>query len=100
MADDRRGRVAAMCVDHRLHAVGRQHFQRAGECGFGQRMRVHAQEQRPVNALSLAIQANRLRDRQDVGFVESAGESRTAMSGRSECDALSRQSAGSGASSK
>ena len=50
---DRRRRVAAGGVDHHLDAVGGQHLERAREGGLGERVRVDADEQRPVDALPL-----------------------------------------------
>ena len=46
----RSGRIAARAVDHGVHAVGGQHFQRADPGGIGERVRVHGQEQRAADA--------------------------------------------------
>ena len=79
MRNHGRRRISAVRVDHRLDAVGGKDFKSAGESGLGQRMRVHAQEQRPVDASVAAIEAHRLRDRQDVRFIEGGREGGAAM---------------------
>jgi len=52
-------------------------------------MRIDAEEERPVDALLAAIEADRLSDRKDVGFVERSGQRRAAMTGRAEGNLLS-----------
>jgi len=79
---DRRGwRVARLAVgfaaagvDTRLDAVGRQHFQRRDERRLGQRVGVHAHEQRAVDAFPAAVIADRLGGGEDVPLVEAALE--------------------------
>ena len=56
--------------EHHLDSVCRQHFQRGGAGRNGKRMRVDAEKQRAVGCLLLAIEADRLGDREDVPFVE------------------------------
>ena len=84
------GRVAATLVDHHLDAVGGQHLESGDEGRLRQCVRVHPHEERTVNPLCLAIQANGLRDGQDVRLVETAFERRAAVSRRPERDALRR----------
>ena len=88
--DDRRGRIAAIAIDHHLDAVGGEHLQGAHKSRLGQRMGVHAHEQRAVDAVSQAIRANGLRDGQDVRFVEGAFERRATVSRRPERHTLRR----------
>ena len=97
--DHRRRRVAVVRVDHRLDAVGREHFESAGESRLRQRMGVHAEEQRPVDAAMLPIKADRLRDRQDVRLVESTSNAEPRwpeVPKSTRCDGI----AGSGTSAK
>ena len=65
--------------DHDFHPVCRQHLQRAGKSRHGKRMRVHAEKQRAIDLLLLAVQANGLTDGEDMPFVESLFECGTAM---------------------
>ena len=53
-------------------------------------MRIEPQEQRAVDALLLAICADRLTDRQHVRFVEAAFERDAAMAGGAERHTLRR----------
>ena len=53
-------------------------------------MRVDAEKQRAVDAVLLPVAADRLRDRQDVPFVEAACERGAAVPGGAEADALRR----------
>lgn len=95
---DRRGRGIARLaagfratgVDARLDAVGRQHFQRRDERRLGQRMGVHAHEQRAVDAFLAAVIADRLGGGEDVPLVEAALERGTAMPGGAERHLLRR----------
>ncbi len=80
----RRGRELAAAGEHRLHTVRRQHFQRTLQRRLRQGMGVRTDEQRAVDALALAVFADRLADRQDVPFVEAALERTAAMTGRAE----------------
>jgi len=52
-------------------------------------MSVNSEEERPPNLLLFAVIADRLRDCQNVPFIECAVEGRPAMAGRTEHDALS-----------
>ena len=49
------GRVVAVGSDPYVNFVGRQHLQRAREGGLGKRMRIDAEEERPVDSLLFAI---------------------------------------------
>ena len=84
----RRRRVAARAVHHRLDAIGSQHFERTGECRHRERVRVHPEVERTADILALAIEANRLADREDVRLVERRIECGPAMPRRAERDAL------------
>ena len=53
-------------------------------------MRIDAHEQRPVDALLLAVLTQRLGNRQHVVLVETAFEGRTAVPGRAKRDLLVR----------
>jgi hypothetical protein len=88
MRNDGRRRVAIALVDHHLHPVGGQYFERARKRGNGQRMRVDAQEQRPRDALLLPMSADGLGDGEDVRFVEGPVEGRAALTGGAEGHAL------------
>ncbi len=75
---------------HDLHPVGRQHLQGAGKSRDGKCVRVHAEEQRPVDLLLRAVQADRLTDGENVPLVEGLLERRSAMSRGAERHALPR----------
>ena len=62
--------------DHDLDAVGGQHLECAGERRRRQRVSVEADEQRSVDVLLPAVLADRLADREHVGFVEADVERR------------------------
>ena len=86
--DDRSRSVAIVSIDHHVDAIGRQHFQSAGKSGLRKRVRIDADVERSVDALLLAIEANRLRDCEDVRLVERVIERGAAMPGSSKHDAL------------
>ena len=88
--DHRRRRVAVVLVDHHLDAIGREHFQRARQRRLRQRVGVDAGEQRPADAAGLAVIADRLADREDVGLVEGVVEGGPAMPRRAERHPLRR----------
>ena len=68
---DYRGRsVTIVSIDHDVDAIRCQHLQSAGKSGLRKRVRIDADVERPVDALLLAIEANRLRDCEDVRLVE------------------------------
>ena len=72
--DHRGRRKTVLRVDHHIDFIGGEHFQRAGQCRFGERMGVDTDEQRPGDAGLAAIVAYALRHRQDVGFIEGVVE--------------------------
>src|SRR5206468_4302360 len=53
-----------------------------------QRVRIEADEQRPVDSVLFAVEADRLRDREDVVLAEGVPERGAAMSGGPENDSL------------
>ena len=86
-----RGRSVFIALrQHDVHAVGRQHFQRAGQRRHGERMRVHAEKQRAIDVLLRSVQANGLTDGEDMPFVESLVERGTTMSRGAERNPLCR----------
>ncbi len=70
MRDDGSRRVFVSLRDHDVHAVGRQHLERAGKSRDRERVRVHTQKQRAIDLFLPAVQANGLTDGEDVPFVE------------------------------
>jgi len=74
--------------DPGFHLVRGQHLQRTFECRLRQRVRIDADIQGAVDALVLAVFADRLANREHVPFVEAALERAAAVSGRAEHDAL------------
>ena len=88
MGHGRRRCVFVVRGRHDLHAVRGEDFDRGGERGRGEGVRVESQKQRPVDALLSAVIADRLSDRQDVRLVEARVERAAAMSGGTEGDAL------------
>src|ERR1035437_2392735 len=59
-------------------------WESAGEGRFGERMGVLGEENRAIGAIGRTVLADRLRDRQDVAFVERAIERGAAMPGGTE----------------
>ncbi len=53
-------------------------------------MRVHTEKQRTIDFLLFSVQANGLRNGEDVPFVEGLFKGRTAMPGGAERDSLRR----------
>ena len=88
MRDHRGRRVATVRVDHDVDPVGRQHLQRAGEGRLRERVGIDANEEGPVDALLLAIEADGLGHGQDVRLVEGVVERGPAMPGGAEHHAL------------
>ena len=84
MGNGRSRRVLVAFGDHHGHTVRRQHFQSAGTRGSRQRVSVDADKQRPGDPLGLAIQADRLTDRQHVPFVETQVERTAPMPRRAK----------------
>ncbi len=80
VGDHRRGRITALVIDPGVDVVGGQHLDGAGEGGLAQGVGVHAQEQGTVDPGLAPIQADRLGDSQDMGFVEGRGEGRAPVS--------------------
>ena len=68
----RRRRVLPGGGDPHFDAVGGQHLERGLERRLRQRMRVDAEEERPVDLPAASIQADRLADREHVRLVEAA----------------------------
>ena len=81
-------RMAIPGIDHRRHAVGDQHLDRGHQRRGRQRVGVDPDKQRVVDAARVAINADRLRNREDVRLVEGIVEGRATVSRRSETDAL------------
>ena len=65
-------------------------LERALERRLGQRMGVAADEARPVSACRVAVVADGLADRQNMGLVEAAREGRAAMARGAESHTLCR----------
>src|SRR5208282_393206 len=65
-----------------------QHLQCTLESGSGKRVRVETDVQRPVDALLLAVEADRLSNREDVCLIEGVLERTAAMPGSTEHHAL------------
>src|SRR5262249_16522639 len=86
--DYRRRSVTVVSVDHHVDAIRCQHLQGAGKRGLRKSVGIEADVERPVNALLLAIKANRLRDSENVRLVERVIERGAAMTGSSKHDAL------------
>jgi len=74
--------------EHYFDVVCRKHFQRARKCRFRQSVGIDPQEQRPVNVLKFAVITNRLSDGQDMPLVERHVKRGSAMTGRTEDNAL------------
>ena len=68
--DDRRRGVAAVRLDHHVHAVGSEHLDRRHQRRLGEGVGVHADEERAGRALARPVLADRLADGQDVILVE------------------------------
>jgi hypothetical protein len=85
-----RRRVAVGGVDPHVDTVGDEDLEGGLECGFGQRMGIATDEQRTVGALLLAVSTDGFGRRQDMGLVERRLQRGTAMTRRSERDALRR----------
>src|SRR5438034_11542018 len=88
MRDYRGRRVTLVSIDHHIDAIRRQHLQSARQSGLRKRVRIDADVERPVNALLLAVETNRLRNGENVRLVERVIERRTAMSRGSKRNAL------------
>ena len=86
--DDRGGSVTIVSIDHHLDAIRRQHLQSAGKSGLRKRVRIDADVERSVDALLLAVKANRLRDCENVRLIERVIERGAAMPGSSKHDPL------------
>ena len=83
-------RVSAVLVDHRIDVIGGKYLKRACQGGFGQCVRVDADEQRAGDAVSTPVMTDCLADRQDVCLVEGVVEGGSTMARRAERDALRR----------
>ncbi len=86
---DRRGRrVTVLGVDEDGHAARDEHLDRAGPGRLGQPVRVASEEERPVEALALAVVADGLGRGDDVVLVEGGVEAAAAVSRGPEGDLL------------
>ena len=85
--DGRRSESVAI-VDHHFHIVRGENLERGRERRFRQRVRVDSHEQRTIDAVLLSIETDRLRDGEDVLLVERGLERCSAVTRRSERDAL------------
>ena len=88
MRDRRRRGVLAAFREQHFDLVRGEHFERARHGRLRERVRVHTQEQRSVDRVSLPVQADRLRDRENVALVEGRAKRRPAVPRRAEDDAL------------
>src|SRR5262245_51867437 len=88
--DYRSRSVAIIGIDHHLDAIRCQHLHGAGKSGLGKRVRIHAYVEWSVDALLLAIEANRLRYCKNVRLIEGVVERGASMTGSSKRDALRR----------
>ena len=88
--DHRRRRGAVVGVEHDVDPVRAQHLDDRARRRLGQRVRVAAEEQRPVDPLRGAVAADRLGDREHVRLVERARGRGAAVAGGPEADALGR----------
>src|SRR5262245_12335382 len=86
--DDRGRSVTIVSIDHHVDTIRSQHLQSADESGLRKGVRVYADVERPVNALLLAIETNRLRDCENMCLVERVIERGAAMPRSSKHDAL------------
>ena len=84
MRDDRGRRVAQASLDHHRRPVAGKYLERGAQCRLGERVRVHADEERPGDPLRPAQLMDGLADGGDVIFVEAALERGAAMAGRAE----------------
>ena len=90
MRNHGRRRIAETGLQHHLNVICGKDFDGRNDGRFGQRVGIHADEQRPGDVLSAAIVANRLRYRENMVFVKAAVQRRAAMPGRAERDLLVR----------
>ena len=88
--DHRRRGGAAVGVDADVDAVGDQHLDDRLDRRRRQRMRVGAEEQRPVDPLLLPVAAHRLADGCHVPLGERAGQRGPPVAGGAEGDAVRR----------
>ncbi len=90
MRDGGCGRVFPVCCDPHRHVVRAQDFERGGKRGFRQSVGVDSEEERSVYAVLFPINANRLRDGQDMPLVERVIQCGTSMTGGAEGHPLRR----------
>ena len=86
--DYRRRSVAIVSIDHHVDAIRCQHLQSAGKSRLRKRVGIGSDVERSVDALLFAIEANRLRDCEDVRLIERVIERGAAMPGSSKHDSL------------
>jgi hypothetical protein len=86
---DRRGRRETVaCVDHHLDVVRAEHLEDRPERRLRERVGIPSEEKGAVDALGVAVAADRLRDRQHVRLIERAREGAPSMAGGPKGDAL------------
>src|SRR5260370_16750600 len=88
MGDGGSWRVSSPFRKHYINMVRREDLHCACKRRLRQRMSVHSKEEWPLNLLQFAVIADPLSDRQDVPLIECAVESRSAVTRRTEDDAL------------
>ena len=88
MRQRRRRREAVGRVDEDVDAVGDEHLERGPERGLRERVRVAADEQRPVDPVGPAGTGDGRASGDDVRLVEGRRERRAAVPGRAEGNAL------------
>ena len=74
MRDNRGWRIVVLIRQHDVNAVRRQHFESAGQGRPRKRVGIDAEKERSIDSLLLAVNADRLRDGQDMPFVEGSVE--------------------------
>jgi hypothetical protein len=75
-------------LQDRRHAVCGEHFERGALRGARERVRVLPDEQRSVDPLRAAVFADRLRDREDMRFVERRAQRGSTMTAGAEAHPL------------
>jgi len=86
--DHRGGQIAAPPLDDELDTVGRHHLHSRDKGRLGQGVGVHAQKERPVDALPQAVVTNRLADGEQMLLVEGPLTGNAAVTRGAETDPL------------